>query len=433
MQGELNCIQLYAFTNVIDIVILMMLLVACISDEKLMYRTSYRYYLLWLVVQILCFFADTFCMLAVSGGSMPEPVLKLGGIMVWLLSYTTYYIQSLWMLELVRERKVLDKKRSQVVFLVFTGVWLLICALVFFVAEDINAIYRGTGEIGVRYWISVLCGYSVEVSYLLYIAVVSFGKMNWREIGFIELAMLISLAGSVLVLYSNVDITNGVKTVVLLAVYIWIWSERKSQLERNEYELENAQAKAMLAQIKPHFLYNSLTTIAGLCEEDPQRAREITLDFAKYLRHNTESFGKTVPISFREELEHTNNYLAIEQARFDDKIRVEYDIQAENFALPVLTLQPLVENAVKHGICKRDSGGTLRIATCETEQNWIITVQDDGVGFDVTEIDWADGTHVGIDNAQKRLQQLCNGTLRIESRVGAGTVATVELPKNDKP
>ena len=186
----------------------------------------------------------------------------------------------------------------------------------------------------------------------------------------------------------------------------------------------------MLSQIKPHFLFNTLTSIAQLCDDSPELAKETTLAFAKYLRKNMHSIEEQHPIPFAEELDHVKCYLQIEKVRFGDYLNIDYDIHAKDFFIPCLTVQPLVENAVKHGVGQKEEGGTVWLKTKETEEYYIIIVQDDGVGFDVSEP--CKSQSLGLRNIETRLKQLCNAEFHIESEIGAGTVAKITIPKKEK-
>lgn len=194
-------------------------------------------------------------------------------------------------------------------------------------------------------------------------------------------------------------------------------------------ELENSRITVMLSQIQPHFLYNSLTTVMDLCDRDPKQAKAAIADFAGYLRGNLSSLKVENLISFGTELEHIEKYLRLEKLRFQDELEVVYDIQTRDFMLPALSVQPLVENAVKHGVGQKIGGGTVTINTTETEDEYIICVTDDGVGF--TEGEYSDdgGTHVGIENIKKRLDMMINARLEIESKIGEGTKACILIPK----
>ncbi len=194
-------------------------------------------------------------------------------------------------------------------------------------------------------------------------------------------------------------------------------------------ELYESRVAIMVSQIQPHFLYNSLSSIAMMCTIDPETAQEATVTFANYLRGNMDSLKQKTPVPFEKELEHLKKYLYIEKLRFGKKLNIVYDIQTDKFVLPQLSVQPLVENAVKHGISRKRGGGTLTIATRETEDSFEVIVSDDGNGFDTNEVKNDGRSHIGMDNVRRRIKEMCGGTVKIESKIGEGTVATVTLPK----
>ena len=208
----------------------------------------------------------------------------------------------------------------------------------------------------------------------------------------------------------------------------------ETERERAEKEAYEAKVSVMVSQIQPHFMYNALTSIAMMCQIDPDTAQEATITFAKYLRGNMDSLKQTKPVPFEQELEHLKKYLYIEKLRFGKKLNIEYDIQATDFVLPQLSIQPLVENAVKHGVGMKKKGGTVTISTRETESAYEVIISDDGVGFDTTAEKKDDGrSHVGMENTMRRVKDMCGGEIRIESTVGEGTTATVILPKEGQP
>ncbi len=208
--------------------------------------------------------------------------------------------------------------------------------------------------------------------------------------------------------------------------------------EEKDLALKAQHMSLMLSQIQPHFLYNTLNTIAALCRVNPRLAEDTTIKFSSYLRENTHLMGKNDLQPFGEELSHTDVYLDIEKVRFGDRVKVVYDIQADDFKLPTLTLQPIVENAVKHGICKRPEGGTVKISTRKVGKDYIIVIEDDGVGFDpdmyvdesrlIPNMDDRErGLHLGLRNVQERLRSLADADMEVESLVGVGTRVTITI------
>ena len=144
---------------------------------------------------------------------------------------------------------------------------------------------------------------------------------------------------------------------------------------------------------------------------------------------NLSSLTETNLIPFSDELRHIETYIALEKMRFNDRIKVIYDIGVTDFLVPPLTIQPLVENAIKHGILKKIEGGILTITTYETTTSYIIEVKDDGIGFDINQIDFDENTHIGLKNISYRIKKMCNGDLNVSSKINDGTKITVTFKK----
>lgn len=216
-------------------------------------------------------------------------------------------------------------------------------------------------------------------------------------------------------------------TVVSASLFYYVWLHLQFAREHERALLAEHRIRIMMSQIRPHFLYNTLATIKALCRKDPETAAETTEKFSLYLRQNLDSLGQDELIPFAKELEHTRIYAEIEQVRFDT-IRIEYDIRDNGFSLPALTLQPLVENAIRHGVRIR-AEGIVRIGTQRTEEGHEIVVEDNGQGFEISSLEELDESHIGIRNVRERLQKLCGGTLTIDSRPGEGTRAVILIPE----
>ena len=201
-------------------------------------------------------------------------------------------------------------------------------------------------------------------------------------------------------------------------------SIRAAKLEK---ELEDSRIAVMLSQIKPHFLYNVLNTIYHLYRKEPDTAQEAVSSFAEYLRCNMLSIEKNEPVPFSEEYQHIQTYLSLEQIRFRGKLDIVYDVDVTDFKVPPLTVEPLVENAVKHGVTKKRGGGVITISTRRTAEGTQITVKDTGNGFDPDHYMDDGKPHVGIRNVRDRLQRMVGGSLSITSSEN-GTVAVISIP-----
>ena len=201
------------------------------------------------------------------------------------------------------------------------------------------------------------------------------------------------------------------------------------EAEKNivEAELKDSRISIMLSQIQPHFIYNTLGTIERMCLKDPQKAFDLVRNFSLYLRGNFSELDSVAPIRFEEELKHIEYYVNIEKVRFPD-MNIEYDVDATEFVLPALSVQPLVENAIKHGLMRLETGGTVVIRSYETPTHFCVEVKDDGVGFD-TRLPFDEKKHVGLRNIRGRLNAMVNGDLILESKPGVGTKAVIMIPK----
>ena len=195
-------------------------------------------------------------------------------------------------------------------------------------------------------------------------------------------------------------------------------------------ELAESRISTMMSQIRPHFIYNTLGSIEQLCELNPPKAGALVHNFAKYLRGNFGELDNPKPILMSQEMEHVHYYISIEHVRFPD-MTFSFEMRSGDFSLPALTVQPLVENAIKHGLMKLQKGGSIRVISYETDTDYCICVEDDGVGFDTSEL-LDEKKHIGIRNIRDRLKVMVGGTLEIESAQGVGTKVLITIPKEGK-
>ena len=213
-------------------------------------------------------------------------------------------------------------------------------------------------------------------------------------------------------------------SVSILFLFVIILLEQMSRRIAQREEIASQKASIAVLQMRPHFIYNTLMSIYYLCEQDPKRAQQVTLDFTSYLRRNFTAIAKDGDIPFKEELEHTRAYLAVEKARFTDKLYVEFDTPYTHFRIPPLTLQPIVENAVKHGLDPELEPLYISVITREKEDGSEIIVEDTGVGFAA-----ADNSepHTALGNIQQRLE-LAGGSISIMPRSEGGTRVVIFVP-----
>lgn len=227
----------------------------------------------------------------------------------------------------------------------------------------------------------------------------------------------------------GLEFVNIALIAVIMLMFVVMQNGFTDEYIEQKRQLQESSFKLMVSQIKPHFIFNSLTAIAQLCDEDPALAKATTVSFAKYLRGNLTAMDKTEAIPFEEELNHIRNYLNVECVRFGEYLNIVYNIKTVDFCVPVLSIQPLVENAVKHGVGMKENGGTVKLSAYENGNCIEVIIADDGVGFDVSALPVGEN-HIGIANSVKRLKELCNAETVIKSTIGEGTEITVLIPKN---
>ena len=204
---------------------------------------------------------------------------------------------------------------------------------------------------------------------------------------------------------------------------------RELELEKTTLNAQLAETRisTMMSQIRPHFIYNTLGSIEQLCELDPPKAGELVHDFAKYLRGNFGELDNPKPILMSQEMDHVRHYVNIENVRFPD-MTFSFEMNSDDFHIPALTIQPIVENAIKHGLMKLEKGGSVYVVSYETQTEYCVSVEDNGVGFD-TALLLDERKHVGLRNIRERLKAMVGGTIDIESTVGVGTKVLIKIPK----
>lgn len=275
--------------------------------------------------------------------------------------------------------------------------------------------------------------------FLLYISII-FSKTDLRKKLSFASCVITPVIFVILSLLNNVlnwnirlvSLSDVAMALPLYIIFFNIYIEKENEIILNEKEQMKLQVAAAISQIQPHFLYNSLSVIAFLCKKDPQLATDATNTFAEYLRENMDFADKSNPIPFSEELGHIKSYVWLEKLRFGDRVKIVYNINCTDFSVPALAVQPIVENAIKHGVCKTKNGGTVTISSAETDKFYTVTVADTGVGFDADKITNDGRHHIGIESSRFRIEEMLGGSLKIKSEKGIGTTVTITIPKEKK-
>ena len=267
---------------------------------------------------------------------------------------------------------------------------------------------------------------------LFYITIREYGRR--LRLAIVPLACLLMLVGAMLMdilLPGNekmiVSFVAVMAIVCCVLIYIWLHMQLVRQYE--EELIAQQRVRIMVSQIQPHFLYNTIATFRALCKSDPDKAAMVAEKFGQYLRENLDSLSGENLIPIEKELDHTRVYAEIEMVRFEN-IRVEYDVRDVDFMLPALTIQPIVENAIRHGVRIREEG-IVRVSTRQSDGFHEIVISDNGIGFDTAASYSGDVSHIGINNVRERIEKMCAGTMTVESEIDKGTTVTIRIPKTE--
>ncbi len=265
--------------------------------------------------------------------------------------------------------------------------------------------------------------------YLFYLMIVEYAAKHISNIwipGLSEIFIVISV-----LLDYRWDSSYAIFTFLTVAMvgtsflyYIWLHLQFVREHEKDMKAQQRIQI--MMSQIQPHFMYNTLATIQALCLSDPQKAFDTTALFSTYLRDNIDSLSKPDLIPVHKELQHTKIYTDIEMTRFPN-LKVEYAVEDGGFFLPALTIQPIVENAIRHGSLLREEA-LVKVTISDVKGCHKITITDNGVGFDTEKVNLTYGDHIGIRNVRERIEKMCGGSLDIKSVIGEGTTVTLSIP-----
>jgi len=281
------------------------------------------------------------------------------------------------------------------------------------IAGQLNGeFYTAMGfEVRVGFWIILSVLLSLLLSAVCFVALIR----RWKKLKAVQRIMFLACF-----------LTSAWIKIVLVELYLMASLIRRYQEQKEETVRQRTQVAIL--QMRPHFIYNSLMSIYYLCAQDPQRAQQVILDFSRYLQGSFTAIARESTIPFSEELEHTRAYLAVEQARFQGQLFVAFDTPITFFRIPPLTLQPIVENAVKHGVDPDLEPLHVSVTTENMDKGVRIIVEDTGPGY-APSIE--DVPHFALDNIRERLKTMCGGSLEIEPREEGGTTVTVIIPRDE--
>ncbi len=328
-----------------------------------------------------------------------------------------------------------NKKKKTMIFYIAFGLWVIYFAIlvitqftqnIYYFTDD-NVYHRG------RYYSLLLIPPILAIALNLLVIIKNKKALAPKIRKAFCFYLIIPLICSIVQMftYGLFLIVIGTSISALLMMF-YIVNEQVNMYILQKEETIKARTNTMLLQMRPHFIYNTMTSIYYLCEQNPDKAMETINNFTNYLRRNYSAISSSSTIPFKDELEHVQAYLAIEQTRFEDNLTVEFDTPNTNFRLPPLTLQPIVENSVKYGVDPELNPLHIKITSKETEKDNVITVTDTGPGFDENDPMPDDNKepHVALKNIRERLDIMSNGSISIEKKAEGGTEVTIIIPKN---
>ncbi len=273
----------------------------------------------------------------------------------------------------------------------------------------------------------------LAVSFLLLIYLFVLSAKSYTQRRHIDMVIPVFVT-VIIVAASVVDLAAGINmpvsflmcAIVSGSVFYYLWMHLKQAREHETSLMAESRIQIMMSQIQPHFLYNTLASIQALCAKDPPKAAHTVEIFANYLRQNLESLSESELIPLKKELEHTRIYTEIELLMFPE-IMIDYRISDQSFRLPALTIQPLVENSIRHGV-RGVARPAIDIITRKEGNEHVIEIRDNGRGFDTTDETKMSGKHIGIRNVRERIEKMCGGTVTVTSSVGAGCTVIIRIP-----
>ena len=389
-------------------------------------RWSKRYFITLfslLLLYVIAMFVDTII--------YKDPKMAAVEKVIYITEYLFFSVLTLMPILLLLHR-CSESIKNSVLFRTVVALWIIFLLIMVFAqftdfiyyTEENNRYYRGPGY--------VLLLIPLIVIMILNIAAVFRRHKKLSKKYFIGLLVYLFTMTVAVVMHMLIAVDMMVVfgiALCALTMFGFIISDNMEQYMRQQREIAHQRSSVMVLQMRPHFIYNTMMGIYYLCDQDPAKAKQVTLDFTSYLRKNFTAIASEEMIPFNDELEHTRAYLAVEQAQFEDSLFVSFDTPHTMFRVPPLTLQPIVENAVKHGMNESCDPIHISVVTRQTDLSSEIIVNDDGPGFKPTD---DDEPHIALNNIRQRLELMCGGTLEVAPREGGGTSVKVTIPIPDK-
>lgn len=402
------------------------------AQIRLTYRSGQltsRYFLLFFCFLLVFALSNlTGLLLRGQAGSFVRGILLVSNYLELSFSCVLAYMAPRYYLSVLDPQK--QKKALRIAFASLLGIHLLLVLIsqftgLLYVIDENNVYRRSSG-----FPLALLMPFSIL---LLSAFLLTHEKEKISRRGRVSFWLFLIVPGIAMTLqlfFYGINLVVLASVLVAIFIYMMIFSDQAEQAEAQTRELNELKVTILTQQIQPHFIYNTMNTAYLLSENHPEQARTLIQDFMTYLKSNISTLSSTRPIPFEEELATTRAFGNILLTRYRNRFTVEYDLACTDFLLPALTIQPLVENAIKHGVLQSsEPDRKVIVRSAEQDSFWEVSVEDNGPGLDKKAVPRGEGTHIGLENVRERLQHISGGTLSIESEAGKGTKIIIRIPK----
>ncbi|MBQ7715299.1 MAG: histidine kinase [Clostridia bacterium] len=429
--------EMYVTIDILSIIVLSITLAACIMDAAKSKRKM-SYFVIMLIGEIVYLTFHALQMWAEGQLLITPDRAETLYVVFRSVSNIAYFAMVVFFVQFVLEYIPNKEKISKWVTLsvhAVCGLYMLVWLIVPF-CKPLALLFFRIGSNGVRYEeafaIAQIGAYYVVLVLIFLLLKNRFEIKKSNLFAFLSFLLVPIVASAIRFFSPEANYMATATFVSFILMYCFLHLQKSDEIMERELLIANNRLNILQNQIRPHFLYNTLNSIYVLCGKDPKSAQSAIGDFAEYMRVNLETLEKDSTIPLERELDYVDHYLNLEKMRFNESLEVEYDTDFTDIEIPPMTIQILAENAVKHGIEKKEGGGKISIRSRRTGGSDFIVVEDNGAGFDVDGYYKDHAGHVGIENARERLRQLCGASLVLESEIGVGTTVTIIIPRNDK-
>lgn len=407
----------------VGMILMCVILISCAFDMEEVFNYN-RYFIVLCSIEGLTLFFDALSWI-VDGYKSLRLWNLVSNYLVFIFGVLMSYVFFLYIVDIQREKDKYNRIFETILTVVIVADILFVTASLWtgwaFYINDDGFYTRGPYYIGSVTYL----GITLVLSWISVIR----SKLPKRVKATLYLYCLLPLIEMANIPYS---ISYVAIYICLVLLYTNIYSQRGMEIYRQKNVINEQETQLMISQIQPHFIYNTLNTIYSLCDTDVEVAKDTILNFSKYLRMVLDMDDELIP--FEREMDHTKTYADIEKQRFSN-ITFKYEIEDTDFEIPSLTVQPLVENSIRHGL-RGIEGAELTVKTYYESGVHVVKVIDNGIGLEAAKAHTeTKKKHIGLSNVKSRVELMCGGTFEIVSPPEGGTVATVMIPdeREDAP